>query len=55
MACSYRYLLRSGSKRLVPLADELELLDQFLSAVTDRYADGLKVVVHVDRHAASDG
>ncbi len=52
LAGSYRYLLRSGSKRLVPLADELELLDQFLSLVTIRYADGLTVVVHVDAHAA---
>lgn len=53
MAGSYRYLLRSGSKRLVPLADELELLDQFLSLATVRYAGGLHVLVHVDRHAAS--
>lgn len=48
LAGSYRYLLRSGSKRLVPLADELELLDQFLALVTIRYADGLKVSVRVD-------
>ena len=53
LAGSYRYLLRSGSKRLVLLADELELLDQFLSLVTIRYADGLKVVVHVDAAAAN--
>ena len=53
MAGSYRYLLRTGSKRLVPLADELALLDQFLSLVTIRYADGLTVVVHVDAHAAA--
>lgn len=49
---SRRYLLRSGSKRLVPLADELELLDQFLALVTIRYAGGLRVDVHVDAHAA---
>ena len=48
LAGSYRYLLRTGSKRLVPLADELALLDQFLSLVTIRYADGLKVDVQVD-------
>ena len=42
----------TGSKRLVPLADELALLDQFLSLVTIRYADGLKVVVQVDAAAA---
>jgi len=52
LAGSYRYLLKTGSKRLVPLADELALLDQFLSLVTIRYADGLTVDVHVDAHAA---
>lgn len=52
LAGSYRYLLRTGSKRLVPLADELALLDQFLSLVTIRYADGLKVAVDVDPAAA---
>jgi two-component sensor histidine kinase len=53
LAGSYRYLLRSGSKRLVPLPDELELLEQFLSLATIRYAGGLHVVVHVDAHAAT--
>ena len=53
LANSYRYLLRTGSKRLVPLADELALLDQFLSLVTIRYADGLNVMVHVDAHSAA--
>lgn len=53
LAASYRYLLTTGSKRLVPLADELSLLDQFLSLVTIRYADGLKVSVYVDAHAAA--
>lgn len=53
LAASYRYLLKSGSKRLVPLADELELLDQFLSLATIRYAGGLHVHVHVDALAAS--
>jgi hypothetical protein len=52
LAGSYRYLLRTGSKRLVPLADELALLDQFLALVTIRYADGLAVDVHIDAHAA---
>jgi two-component sensor histidine kinase len=51
LAGSYRYLLRTGSKRLVPLADELELLEQFLSLVTIRYAGGLRVEVHVDAQA----
>ena len=52
LAGSYRYLLRTGSKRLFPLADELALLDQFLSLVTIRYADGLKVIVQVDAASA---
>jgi hypothetical protein len=53
LAESYRYLLKTGAMRLVPLADELALLDQFLSLVTIRYADGLKVDVHVDAHASA--
>ncbi len=53
LAASYRYLLRTGSKRLVPLADELALLDQFLALATIRYADGLKVSVQVDATAAA--
>jgi hypothetical protein len=48
LAGSYRYLLRTGPKRLVTLADELELLDQFMALVTIRYADGLRVNVQVD-------
>ena len=52
MANSYRYVLRTGSHRLVPLADELELLDQFLSLATIRYAGGIDVQVHVDAQAA---
>jgi LytS/YehU family sensor histidine kinase len=53
LAGSYRYVLRTGSQRLVPLADELALLDQFLSLATIRYAGGLNVQVHVDAQAAS--
>jgi hypothetical protein len=52
LAASYRYLLDTGSKRLVPLADELALLDQFLSLATIRYADALSLRVHVDAQAA---
>jgi hypothetical protein len=52
LANSYRYLLRTGSHRLVPLADELELLDQFLSLATIRYAGGIHVQVHVDAQSA---
>ena len=51
LAESYRYLLKTGAMRLVPLADELALLDQFLSLATIRYADGLKVQVHVEARA----
>ena len=51
LAGSYRYLIRTGSKRLVPLEDELAVLDQFLALVTIRYADGLQVNVHVDAQA----
>jgi sensor histidine kinase YesM len=53
LAGSYRYLLLTGSQRLVPLADELALLDQFLSLVTIRYAEGLKVTVQVDAASAT--
>lgn len=53
LANSYRFLLRSGSSRLVPLGDELELLDEFLSLVTIRYAGGLAVDVHVDARSVS--
>ena len=52
LANSYRYVLRTGSNRLVSLADELEILDQFLSLATIRYAGGLKVQVHIDAQAA---
>ena len=53
LAGSYRYVLETGARRLVPLADELALLEQFLSLVTIRYADGLKVGVHVDARSAA--
>ena len=36
----------------MPLADELELLNQFLALVTIRYASGLTVSVRVDQAAA---
>lgn len=52
LANSYRYLLRTGSKRLVPLSDELSLLDQFLSLVMIRYAGGLAVRVQIDARSA---
>ena len=53
LANSYRYVLRTGTTRLVPLSDELSLLNQFLSLVTLRHANGLSVHVHVDAQSAS--
>jgi sensor histidine kinase YesM len=52
LAGSYRYLLRSREKRLVALAEELALLDQFVSLVTVRYAGGLQVSLEVSAAAA---
>ncbi len=52
LASSYRYLLKTRSQRVVPLADELVLLDQFIALVSIRYAGGLRVSVHVDADAA---
>jgi hypothetical protein len=52
LASSYRYLLRTRSQRVVPLAEELTLLDQFVALVSIRYAGGLRVGVHVDRGAS---
>jgi hypothetical protein len=53
LAGSYRYLLRTGSRKLVPLTDELALLEQFLALVTIRYSGGLTVRVHADAPAAA--
>jgi two-component system, LytTR family, sensor kinase len=53
LANSYRYVLTTGAKRLVPLADELALLDQFLFLATIRYAEGLSLDVHVDAQSAA--
>jgi LytS/YehU family sensor histidine kinase len=52
LASSYRYLLRTRSQRVVPLAEELALLDQFVALVSIRYAGGLRVGVYVDGDAA---
>ena len=52
LASSYRYLLRTRSQRVVPLAEELALLDQFVALVSIRYAGGLRVAVEVDDEAA---
>jgi two-component system, LytTR family, sensor kinase len=52
LASSYRYLLRTRSQRVVPLAEELALLDQFIALVSIRYAGGLRVGVHVEPDAA---
>ncbi|MGH9659480.1 MAG: histidine kinase [Bryobacteraceae bacterium] len=52
LASSYRYLLRTRSQKVVPLAEELALLDQFVALVSIRYAGGLRVGVFVDGAAA---
>lgn len=52
LAGGYRYLLRSRARRLVPLVEELSLLDQFASLVALRYAGGLAVALEVDPGAA---
>jgi LytS/YehU family sensor histidine kinase len=52
LASSYRYLLKTRSQRMVVLAEELALLDQFVALVSIRYAGGLRVAVHVDEVAA---
>ncbi len=53
LASSYRYLLKTRSQRVVPLVEELLLLDQFIALVSIRYAGGLRVGVHVDHEAAA--
>jgi hypothetical protein len=52
LAQSYRYLLRTRSKQLVPLSEELALLDQFVPLVTLRYAGAFQIDVCVDPEAA---
>jgi sensor histidine kinase YesM len=52
LASCYRYLLNVRKRRLVPLCEELALLDQFLSLVTLRYAGGVQVSLKVDAGAA---
>ena len=52
LAQSYRYLLHTRSRQLVPLNEELALLHQFMALVTVRYAGGLMLQVHVDPTAA---
>ena len=47
LANSYRYLLRARSRRLVPLGEELALLDHFIALIALRYAGGLHVRVQV--------
>jgi LytS/YehU family sensor histidine kinase len=52
LAAAYRYLLRSRRQRLVTLAEELALLDHFLTLVSLRQAGGLKVDVAVPSDTA---
>lgn len=43
----FRYILQSGRKGLVPLSEELELVDAFRSVMEVRYANKLKFTVNV--------
>jgi hypothetical protein len=52
LARSYRYLLRAHGRRLVPLGEELALLDHFVALMDLRYAGALRVNVSVNREAA---
>jgi len=52
LADSHRYLVRARSKRLVTVAEELSLLDQFVTLTAIRYPDALNVSVQVDPDAA---
>lgn len=52
LARSYRYLLRARARRLVPLGEELALLDHFVALVGLRHAGGLRVHLQVDPAAA---
>jgi two-component sensor histidine kinase len=52
LAASHRHLLQVGSQRLVPLAEELSLLDHFVTLVGIRYGGGLRVSTAVDVAAA---
>jgi hypothetical protein len=54
LARSYRYLLRARGRRLVPLGEELALLDHFVALVNLRYAGAIRVVIAVDRAAADE-
>lgn len=43
----FRYILQSGKKGLVPLSEELELVDAFRSVMEVRYANKLKISTNV--------
>jgi two-component sensor histidine kinase len=52
LARSHRYLLEVRERRLVTVSEELSLLDQFVTLIGIRYADGLCVELHADPVAA---
>jgi two-component sensor histidine kinase len=52
LARSHRYLLKVRGRRLVTVAEELSLLDQFVALIAIRYAEGLRVDLHADPAAA---
>jgi hypothetical protein len=52
LATSYRALLRTRGRRLVPLAEELELLDHFRALTAIRLGGALRVSVSVSKEDA---
>jgi sensor histidine kinase YesM len=52
LAGSYRALLRTRGRRLIPLAEELDLLDEFRALTTIRLGGALRVVVSVSKDEA---
>jgi hypothetical protein len=52
LASCHRYLLQARARRLVPVSDELALLDQFVTLIAIRYPGALAVDVQADTEAA---
>jgi hypothetical protein len=52
LASCHRYLLQARTRRLVPVSDELALLDQFVTLIGIRYPGALAVDVQADTLAA---
>jgi LytS/YehU family sensor histidine kinase len=52
LAASYRALLRTRGRRLIPLTEELELLDEFRTLTAIRLGGALRVAVSVSKDEA---